>query len=45
MQISWLLIIFAQNSWFLGISRLLVGLSAGGAYLCIPGFVAEIADD
>lgn len=37
--------IFAQNGWYIGVARILIGVSGGGTYLCIPGFVAEIADD
>lgn len=42
---SWLLIVLAENVWYICVARFLVGASGGGAYLCIPGFVAEIADD
>ena len=43
--ISYLLIAFAQNSSMILLSRIFVGISAGGIYICIPLFVSEISDD
>lgn len=44
-QISWLLIIFAQNVIYLYIARFLGGLAGGGVFVLIPCYVAEIAED
>lgn len=40
-----MLIIFAQSSWYIMAARFLIGVSGGGMFICIPGFVAEVADD
>lgn len=45
LAVSWLLLIYAQSSWHLLASRFLLGVSGGGTFLCIPQYVAEIADD
>lgn len=45
LQISWCLIIFATNSYHLHVARVLSGFSAGGIFIFIPLFVAEIAED
>lgn len=45
LQCSWFLIIFADSSWHVMLSRFMLGVSGGGSLLCIPQFVAEIADD
>lgn len=42
---SWLLIIFGSTAWHLCWSRFFSGLTGGGAFSCIPQFVAEIASD
>lgn len=45
LKISWLLIIFGNYAWHIGVSRLLVGIATGGVYTCFPQFVAQIASD
>lgn len=35
---------FARNVEYLYIARILAGFTGGGIYVCIPLFVAEIAD-
>lgn len=42
---GWFIILVAKNPTHLYISRLLSGLSGGGAFAIIPSFVAEIASD
>lgn len=44
-QISWFLIIVATRAEHLYVSRFLGGLSAGGSFVLVPLFVAEIAED
>ncbi|KAG4071144.1 hypothetical protein HA402_003276 [Bradysia odoriphaga] len=43
--ISWLLIWFAQNVYYLYVARFLNGMTGGGMYILIPLFLIEIADD
>lgn len=44
-QISFLLIIYAQNVYYLYVSRVLTGFVGGGLFVVIPLMVAEIAED
>lgn len=44
-QISYLLIIYAQNVYFLLVSRFLSGYIGGVMFVVIPLMVAEIAED
>lgn len=44
-QISWFLIIFATNPYYLYLARLLVGFGGGGTFVLLPLFVAEISED
>lgn len=43
--VGWLFIVFAQNSYYLMISRFFHGLGGGVGYIVVPIFVTEIADD
>lgn len=45
LQISFCLIIFATNPYYLYVARLLSGFSGAGVFVLIPLFVAEIAED
>lgn len=36
---------YAENAWALIVARSLLGLAAGGMFICIPLFVAEIAHE
>lgn len=40
-----MLVIFAKNVLYLYASRLILGTTVGGLLMCVPIFVAEIADD
>lgn len=40
----WLSVLFARYPWHLYVGRTLAGISGGGLYLCVPMFVADIAD-
>lgn len=42
---GWILILFAQNVYYLYAARFFVGLAGGGAFVAIPLFITEIADD
>lgn len=42
--IAWGTILFGSNVMMLCISRVLAGIGAGGAYVAIPAFVAEISN-
>lgn len=42
---GWLLLIFAQNPYYLIICRFLHGLGGGVAYIVVPIFVTEISED
>lgn len=44
-QISWLLIIYAQNPCYLYASRLIAGVVGAGQLICITIFVTEISHD
>lgn len=41
----WITVVFATRVEFLYVGRFLGGLTGGGTFVCIPLFVAEIADD
>lgn len=44
-QISFLLIIYAQNTYYLLISRLLTGFVGGAIFVIVPTMLAELAED
>ncbi|KAJ6648624.1 Facilitated trehalose transporter Tret1 [Pseudolycoriella hygida] len=41
----WIIVTFAKRIEFLYFGRFLGGLTGGGTFVCVPLFVAEIADD
>ncbi|XP_031622894.1 facilitated trehalose transporter Tret1-like isoform X2 [Contarinia nasturtii] len=43
--ISWLLILYAQNFYYLAAARLLNGFTGGAIYTIVPPFLSEIAID
>lgn len=43
-QIFWVIVLFARQVEYLYMGRILAGFTGGGIYVCIPLFVAEIAD-
>ena len=43
-QLSWLLVLFAQNVYYLYVSRVLFGIAVGGTVVIVPLFFAEIAN-
>lgn len=45
MAASWILIIVAQNVWYLYVSRFCSGFGSGGVYVAIPLLVGEVAED
>ena len=42
---GWLFIVFAQNAYYLMLSRFFHGLGGGVAYIVVPIFVTEITED
>lgn len=44
-KISWIIILYAEHAWVIIGARFLAGLTGGGVFICIPLFVAEIAND
>lgn len=44
-QLSWILIIFAQDAIYLYASRLLTGIAGGGGYIITPILIAEVSED
>lgn len=42
---SYTLIIYAENPYYLYVSRFLMGFAGGAVYVVIPLMVAEIAED
>lgn len=42
---SWLLIYYAQNVYYLYASRILNGFVGGGVFVMVPLFLSEIASD
>lgn len=42
---SWLMILFAQNVYYLYAARILNGTIGGGMFVLAPMFVSEIASD
>lgn len=44
-QVSWLLVWFAQDVYYLYAARLLAGFFSGGSYLMVSLFLSEIASD
>ncbi|XP_031619027.1 facilitated trehalose transporter Tret1-like [Contarinia nasturtii] len=45
MMISWLLILYSQNIYYIYASRILNGIIGGGLFIIIPLFLSEIAID
>lgn len=43
-QAFWVIVLFARNVEYLYMARILAGFAGGGIYVCVPLFVAEIAD-
>lgn len=44
LQLFWLFVLFGNNVVDLYIGRIFAGSTGGGMYICLPLFVAEIAD-
>lgn len=44
-QMSWMLILFAKNVYYLYMARFLNGFFGGGSYTIVPLFLYEIAED
>lgn len=44
-QISWILVIYAENLLYLCVARFLIGLSGAACFMVLPLLVTEIADD
>lgn len=44
-QIGWMLVLYAQNVYYLYLARLLNGFMGAGLYMIIPQFFTEIASD
>lgn len=44
-QISWSLILYAQNVYYLYAGRLMCGIVASGVFIIVPLFLSEIAND
>jgi MFS family permease len=42
--LGWLLVIFAQNIWYLYFSRIILGIGVGMSYTTNPMYVSEVAD-
>lgn len=45
LQLGWILILYAQNPWYLYSARFISGFSGSLAFVAIPFLVAEVADD
>lgn len=45
LQLSWILIYYAENAIHLYISRFLAGLACGGSFVLVPLFVSEISEN
>lgn len=45
MQTAWFMVLYAQNIYYLYVSRLMNGMVGGGVYIVIPVYLSEIADD
>lgn len=43
--VGWLLMLFAQNVYYLYAARILCGVLGGGVFVVTPAYLAEIADD
>lgn len=43
--VCWLMVLFAQNVYYLYISRILYGIVLGGAFVVVPLFIREISVD
>lgn len=41
----WLFVLFAQNVYYLYVSRILYGIVVGGVFVVVPLFIAEISND
>lgn len=44
-QIHWNIVYFAEDAWAIILARFLTGVTGGGIFICIPLFVAEIANE
>lgn len=44
LAVSWLLIVFAQNSYHLILSRFIGGMGGGGIFVVLPTYVTEISE-
>lgn len=44
-QISWLLVLFAQNVYYLYVARVMHGFVAGGVVVALPVYLIEISND
>lgn len=44
-QLAWLLILFAENVYYLYAARILSGFVGGGVFVMVPLFLNEIASD
>lgn len=45
LQGFWLCVMYGTNVYHLYVARVFAGMTGGGVFVCIPLFVAEIADD
>lgn len=45
LQLSWLLVIYAQNVYYLYVARALQGIVDGGLLMTAPVYFVEIAND
>lgn len=43
-KLFWLMVWFGNTAVYLYIGRVFAGATGGGMYICLPLFVAEIAD-
>lgn len=43
-KLFWLMVLFGSDVMYLYIGRIFAGSTGGGMYICLPLFVAEIAD-
>lgn len=43
-MLFWLCVLVGREPWHLYVGRVMAGMTGGGLYLCVPEFVADIAD-
>lgn len=43
-QLFWIFVLFSKTAVDLYIGRIFAGSTGGGMYICLPLFVAEVAD-